>query len=119
MTKLVSWIKNNQAKAATIGFLLAALAYTQLSKQNTVEDCLLQVVRDAKTERAASIGRRACYDKFRKAKQDRPAFVNPFSQTPTNRFGGIPVCSETQIYDPFDQTCNDLPKGLSKVPPKN
>ena len=106
MTKLVSWIKNNQAKAATIGFLLAALAYTQLSKQNTVEDCLLQVVRDAKTERAASIGRRACYDKFRKAKQEQELF-------------GLPVCSETQIYDSTQNICRDLPKGLSKVPPKN
>ena len=119
MDNLVSWIKNNQAKAAAIGVLLAALAYTQLSKQNTVEDCLLQVVRDAKTERAASIGRRACYDKFRKAQQDRPAFVNPFSQPKTNRFGGIPVCSETQIYDSTQNICRDLPKGLSKVPPKN
>ncbi|MDB3860648.1 hypothetical protein N9301_04145 [Paracoccaceae bacterium] len=107
MDNLVAWIKNNQAKAAAIGVLLAALAYTQLSKPRTYEDCVLQVVKDAKSDDSAVIGRRACRAKF------------PVEKSSGGRFGGIPVCSETQIYDPFKQTCNNLPKGLSKVPPKN
>ena len=64
MDNLVSWIKNNQAKAAAIGVLLAALAYTQLSKPRNYEDCLLQVVKDAQSDSSASIGRKACRAKF-------------------------------------------------------
>ena len=66
MDKLVSWIKDNKLRAAAIVVLLAALAYTQLSKPRNLEDCLLQVVKDAKTERSASIGRQACRKKFPK-----------------------------------------------------
>lgn len=64
MDKSISWIRNNQAKAAAIGVLLAALAYTQLSKPRTYEDCLLQVVKDAKSDDSAIIGRKACRAKF-------------------------------------------------------
>lgn len=74
--KIVAWIKNNQAKAAAIGVLIAALAYTQLSKPRTYEDCLLQVVKDAQSDDSAIIGRRACRAKF------------PVDK---NRFGGIPT----------------------------
>ena len=74
--KIVAWIKNNQAKAAAIGVLIAALAYTQLSKPRTYEDCLLQVVKDAQSDDSANIGRRACRAKF------------PVDK---NRFGGIPT----------------------------
>jgi hypothetical protein len=44
MDKIVSWVKDNQLRAAAIAVLIAALLYTQLSKPRTLEDCLLQVV---------------------------------------------------------------------------
>ena len=47
-----------------------------------LEDCLLQVVKDAQTERSASIGRQACYKKFP---------ISAKLPVETNRFGGIPV----------------------------
>ena len=66
MDNLVAWIKNNQAKAAAIGVLLAALAYTQLAnKPRNLEDCFLKVSQEAKTERAANIGAHACRMKFK------------------------------------------------------
>ena len=60
MDNLFAWIKNNQVKAVAIVFLVAAVAYTQLSKPRTYEDCLLQVVKEAKSDNSANIGRRAC-----------------------------------------------------------
>ena len=77
--KIVAWIKNNQAKAAAIGVLIAALAYTQLSKPRTYEDCLLQVVKDAQSDDSANIGRRACRAKF-------PVDKNRFGSIPTNPY---------------------------------
>lgn len=64
MDKLLAWIQNNQAKALAIGVLIAALAYTQLSKPRNYEDCILQVVKDAQSDSSANIGRRACRAKF-------------------------------------------------------
>lgn len=64
MDNLFAWIKNNQVKAVAIVFLVAAVAYTQLSKPRTYEDCLLQVVKEAKSDNSANIGRRACRAKF-------------------------------------------------------
>ena len=64
MDKIVAWIKNNQAKAAAIGVLLVALAYTQLSKPRSLADCLLQVAKEAQNDTAAAIGEDACYVKF-------------------------------------------------------
>ena len=64
MDNLVAWIKNNQAKAAAIGVLLVALAYTQLSKPRNYEDCLLKVVKEATNDKSAIIGRQACRKKF-------------------------------------------------------
>lgn len=64
MDKLVMWTKNNQAIALAMGVLIVALAYTQLSKPRTYEDCLLQVVEEAKSDNSASIGSRACRAKF-------------------------------------------------------
>ena len=77
MNKIVSWVKDNQLRAGAIAVLVAALAYTQLSKPRNYEDCILQVVKDAQSEGSASIGRRACRAKFPVEKK--------------NRFGGIPV----------------------------
>ena len=52
MNNLVAWIKNNQTRAAAIAILLAALAYTQLAnKPRNLEDCLLKVSREAKTQK--------------------------------------------------------------------
>ena len=57
MNNLLTWIKNNQTRAAAIAVLLAALAYTQLvNKLRNLEDCLLRVSQEAKTEEAASLG---------------------------------------------------------------
>ena len=65
MNTLVSWIKINQTRAAAIAILLAALAYTQLAnKPRNLEDCLLKVSREAKTEEAETLGNTTCRTKF-------------------------------------------------------
>ena len=65
MDNLIAWIKNNQTRAAAIALLLGALAYTQLAnKPRNLEDCLLKVSREAKTEEAASLGNTTCRIKF-------------------------------------------------------
>ena len=65
MNNLVAWIKNNQTRAAAIGVLLAALAYMQLAnKPRNLEDCLLKVSSEAKTEEAATLGNTTCRMKF-------------------------------------------------------
>ena len=65
MDNLIVWIKNNQTRAAAITLLLGALAYTQLAnKPRNLEDCLLKVSREAKTEEAATLGNTTCKMKF-------------------------------------------------------
>ena len=65
MDNLIVWIKNNQTRAAAIALLLGALAYTQLAnKPRNLEDCLLKVSREAKTEEAANLGNTTCKMKF-------------------------------------------------------
>ncbi len=65
MDNLIAWVKNNQTRAAAIALLLAALAYTQLAnKPRNLEDCLLKVSREAKTEEATTLGITTCRIKF-------------------------------------------------------
>ena len=65
INNLVTWIKNNQTRAAAIAVLLAALAYTQLVNQpRNIEDCLFKVSQEAKKEEAASLGNATCRMKF-------------------------------------------------------
>ena len=65
MNNLLTWIKNNQTRAAAIAVLLAALAYTQLvNKPRNLKDCLLKVSQEAKTEEATSLGYTTCRMKF-------------------------------------------------------
>ena len=65
MDNLISWIKTNQTRAAAIALLLAALAYTQMAnKPRNLEDCLLKVSREAKTDEAATLGNTTCRIKF-------------------------------------------------------
>ena len=65
MDNLIAWIKNNQTRAAAIALLLGALAYTQLANTpRNLEDCLLKVSREAKTEEAATLGNTTCRIKF-------------------------------------------------------
>ena len=65
MDNLIVWIKNNQTRAAAIALLLGALAYTQLAnKPRNLEDCLLKVSREAKTDEAATLGNTTCKMKF-------------------------------------------------------
>ena len=62
MDKIVSWVKDNQLRAAAIVVLIVAGAYTQWSKPRSLEDCLLQVIKDVKGDESA--GRQTCYKKF-------------------------------------------------------
>ena len=65
MDNLIVWIRTNQTRAAAIALLLVALAYTQLvNKPRNLEDCLLKVSREAKTEEAATLGNTTCRMKF-------------------------------------------------------
>jgi len=62
MDKIVSWVKDNQLRAAAIFVLIVAGAYTQWSKPRSLEDCLSQVIEDAQGD--GSAGRQTCYKKF-------------------------------------------------------
>ena len=65
MDNLIFWIRANQTRAAAIALLLVALAYTQLAnKPRNLEDCLLKVSQEAKTEEAATLGNTTCRMKF-------------------------------------------------------
>ena len=79
MTIFGQWIKNNQAIALVIFVLIAALAYTQLTKPRNYEDCLLKVVTEATNDKSAIIGRQACRKKF---PEFVPIPVNPFLSLP-------------------------------------
>ena len=59
-----SWIKQNPIFAVIVAVFILFLAYGQLSDPKNFEDCVLQVVEDAKTNAAANMGRRACEAKF-------------------------------------------------------
>jgi len=79
--KIVAWIKNNQAKAAAIGVLIAALAYTQLAnKPRTLADCYLKVSQEAMNDQAAKVGSIACRMKFKK--EPRYTILPPKSENP-------------------------------------
>ena len=87
MDNLLAWTKNNQAKAAAIGILLAALAYTQLAnKPRTLADCLLKVSQEAMNDQAAKVGNVACRMKFKKPKEDQKLFGEPVNPYLSNRF---------------------------------
>ncbi len=65
MDNLIVWIRTNQTRAAAIALLLVALAYTQLAnKPRNLEDCLLKVSKEAKTEEAETLGNTTCRLKF-------------------------------------------------------
>ncbi len=65
MDNLIVWIRTNQTRAAAIVLLLVALAYTQLAnKPRNLEDCLLKVSKEAKTEEAEILGNTTCRMKF-------------------------------------------------------
>ena len=79
MTKFGSSLKNNQVIALVLFVLIAALAYTQLTKPRNYEDCLLKVVTEATNDKSAIIGRQACRKKF---PEFVPIPVNPFLSLP-------------------------------------
>ena len=66
MDKLVAWIKKNQLAVAAIAVLLAYFAYTQFSEPKSYEECMMQVVKEARTEATARYGYTACGKMFPK-----------------------------------------------------
>jgi hypothetical protein len=58
------WIKQNPIIAGVVAVSLAYFAYDQLSGPKNYRDCMLQVVKDAKTETTAKMGRLACKVQF-------------------------------------------------------
>ena len=63
MDKIVSWVKDNQQRAAAIVVLIVAGVYKQWPKPRSPEDCLLQVIENAQGD--GSAGGETCYKKFR------------------------------------------------------
>lgn len=59
-----SWIKQNPIFTGVVAGFITFLALGQLSGPKNFEDCVLQVVKDAKTPPAGAMGRRACEAKF-------------------------------------------------------
>ena len=70
MDKIVAWIKTNQLAVAAIAVLLAYVAYTQFSEPKSYEECMMQVVKEARTEATARYGYTACGKMFSKPEFD-------------------------------------------------
>ena len=67
MDGLIVWIKKNQLLAAVIALIIVSAGYSQfLAGPRNYEDCILMVVKDAKSAGAAGLGRTACEAKFPK-----------------------------------------------------
>ena len=65
MDGLIVWMKKNQLLAGAIGLIIVFVGYSQfLSGPRNYEDCILMVVKDAKSSGAAGLGKRACRAKF-------------------------------------------------------
>ena len=65
MDGLIVWIKKNQLLAAVIALIIVSAGYSQfLSGPKNYNDCILMVVKEAKTAPAAGLGKRACRSKF-------------------------------------------------------
>jgi len=65
MDALIVWIKKNQLLAGAIALIIVSLGYSQfLLGPKNYEDCILMVVKDAKSAGAAGLGKRACRAKF-------------------------------------------------------
>ena len=74
-----SWVRKNTVVAAVIAVLVIVIIYMGFfSGPKNYQDCVIQVSKEAKTERGAAYGKSTCREKFPKP-------------PPTNRFGGIPV----------------------------
>lgn len=74
---LQNWTKKNPYFAALIAAFIAYVAYDQFSGPKTYGDCVLRVVQEAKVAVAASIGVRACREKFRP-----PSIIDTFKPIP-------------------------------------
>ena len=60
-----SWVRTNPVVAAVIAGLVIVIVYISFfSGPKNYQDCVIQVSKEAKTERGASIGKRACGKKF-------------------------------------------------------
>ena len=87
MDGLVVWIKKNQLLAGAIGLIIVFVGYSQfLSGPRNYEDCILMVVKDAKSSGAAGLGKRACRAKFPLPRP--PKGLSPF---PPFSKGFVPV----------------------------
>ena len=75
MDGLIVWIKKNQLLAGAIALFIVSVGYSQfLAGPRNYNDCILMVVKDAKSAGAAGLGTRACRAKF--------PVVNPFMSLP-------------------------------------
>ena len=60
-----NWIKNNLVLlGVSLAFILYFTYNEFLAKPDNYEDCVLEVVKNTKTNAATHIGKRACDDKF-------------------------------------------------------
>ena len=83
MDGLIVWIKKNQLLAGAIALIIVSAAYSQfLSGPKSYEDCLLEVVNQAKSDKSAVIGRQACRAKFPIEQFVPIPVVNPFLSQP-------------------------------------
>ena len=83
MDALIVWVKKNQLLAGAIALIIVSVGYSQLSQPRNYEDCLLKVVKQAKSDKSAIIGRQACRKKFPVKLFGVPA-KNPFLSQPQN-----------------------------------
>ena len=71
------WIKNNQILVAVIALIVAFIVYTQfLSGPKNYEDCIFDVIKVAKTDKAYVGGRIACEERFPKVR----AYAEPWKR---------------------------------------
>ena len=94
-----SWVRTNPVVAAVIAGLVIVIVYMSFfSGPKNYQDCVIQVSTEAKTERGASIGKRACQDKF-----PRPPFnrEEPFQILRNGYWQSVNPKTDGSFIDPF------------------
>ena len=80
MDSLIFWIKKNQLLAGAIALIIVSAGYSQfLAGPRNYNDCILMVVKEAKTAPAADLDKRACRAKLPVDKPATPRGLSPIN----------------------------------------
>ena len=94
-----SWVRKNMIVSAVIAGLVIVIVYISFfSSPKNDQDCVIQVSKEAKTERGAGIGRRACQDKFPRPPINRD---EPFQILRNGYWQSVNPKTDGSFIDPF------------------